>query len=650
MPGKTLRIVRRPKGRAGKRPSTALVAASQPVLDVAQSFKSSMGGRAAAWQDIAWEMYARVGELRYYVGWRAGSCSRSRLVASRVDESGKPTGSLKPLGTEDADTNEADDARVQEIVRAIANGPQGQAQMVRRLVEGLSVPGETWLAILDTGEVDFDGNPKATWCVVSKDEVKTAGNGAVEILLPSGEKHEYKEGHDQMIHLWNPDPRIASEPTSPVRATLDPLQEIVRTTKTIANASKSRLIGNGIVIVPSEMSLPATQGPVSDKEDLDPLDEFAAVSGTPAVKQLQELLWEVAVTAYDDEDSMAALIPIFASAPGEMVKNISHLKFDNQVTQVAIQTRNDAISRLAMGLDMAPERMLGIGSSTNHWTAWQISDEDVQLHISPPMAMICDALTTNILHRILEEEGIDPRKYVVWFDVSGLTTDPDKTTAATNAYTNGAINGKAFLDYLGLDSSAGYDFDTEEGWRAWARDICSRQPQFAPIFAKLLGPKGGDLPLVLETATNDGTGPPSKKEITQPQQQKSVGSGPAKKPQTEQSSKATSKAGTQASAAPAVTLNLAEMLLFNRAMELVGKRRRKRSDYARLRDIPLHETHLYMPPVDPAEVPSLVAGWDSGLADEAIQMLGVDTESMRSRVYEAIKRELTAPLVDIDGG
>ena len=266
------------------------------------------------------------------------------------------------------------------------------------------------------------------------------------------------------------------------------------------------------------------------------------------------------------------------------------------------------------------------------------------------MELICQALTDNIISKVLADEGIDPRKYVLWYDASGLTTDPDKTNAATNAFTNGAINGEAFRDYLGLDANSGYDFDSMDGWRMWARDIVGRQPQFAPIFSKLLGPGTEELPLTLDPVTSDGTGPPTPNEITQAQQQKAVPQRPNKQPNTEQKSKQDNRAGIsqQASAIPIpIELRMVEQLLLHKALELAGKRRRKRDDYVRLRDIPLHETHRYMPPVRGEDIPQLVAGWDTALIDEAFQMLPVDTEELRLRVYAAIKRELTTPLVDV---
>ena len=83
-----LRVVRRPK--AGRK---TLTAASQYLDDPAKSFKASiMKSSTGDWQDRAWDMLDHVGELRYYVAWRANSCSRVRLVASELDpDTGLPT-------------------------------------------------------------------------------------------------------------------------------------------------------------------------------------------------------------------------------------------------------------------------------------------------------------------------------------------------------------------------------------------------------------------------------------------------------------------------------------------------------------------------------------------------------------------------------
>lgn len=607
MTAPTLRIVRRPKGTARR----ALTAASQAIEDPAKSFRASMaGGSRDDWQSLAWDMLDAVGELRYYTGWRAGSCSRVRLVASDIDpETGLPTG-------------RTDNERVREIVKAIAGGPLGQAQLIKRSVECLTIPGEVWIAILVRPEGEL-------WVPVTREEVKTKAN-TVTVELPSGEKHDMNLSTDSIFRVWNPRPRRASEADSPVRATLDSLREIVRTTKTISNASKSRLIGNGVVFVPHEMSLPAMNSPVAADHALGATPMLA---GTPAVQQLQELLFQVAQTAYDDEDSMAALIPMFAGVPGDQVKNVSHLKFDNSVTDIALKTRNDAIARLAMGLDVSPERLLGLGSNSNHWTAWQLADDDVRLHIAPPIETLCQAINDQVLKVVLEREGIDSTQYVLWYDASVLTADPDKTDEATNAFDRGAITAEAYREFLGLGDS-GYDFTTLAGWQAWARDRVSQKPELLQELLPLLDQLDG----VIEIAPPPAIAPPPEDDVPPPEEDQADG-----EPDTEDDTEdvPTGKARLTGQ----VELAVIE-LMAGRALELAGKRRRTRADHERLRGVPMHETHRYMTPVAEADIPALIAGWDAALEADTLAMLDMDIDHVRAAVKRLVRERMTRTVVD----
>lgn len=586
-----------------------MTAASQIIDDPAQAFKSPMvtNGVNNGWQEIAWDMLDMVGELRYYVSWRSNSCGRVRLMASDIGDDGIPTGSTE---------NE----RVIEIVREIAGGRIGQTQLVKRIVECLTVPGESWVAIIDVGVTDKDGNPVDQWYALSQDEISRNPSG-VTITLPDGTKHLVVAGTDRMFRIWNPHPRRASLPDSPVRATLDSLHEIVRTTRTISNASKSRLIGNGIVFLPQEMSLPGTQAPLSaDKPDGSASEPTPAAS-TP-VTQLQELIAKVAQTAYDDEDSLAALVPILVGVPGDQIKNVNHLKTGNDVTQIAIQTRNDAIARLALGLDVSPERLLGLGGGGNHWTSWLIGDEDIQLHIAPVMEMVCQAIYDAVIKEVLVSEGIDPTKYILWYDTSQLTTDPDKTSEANDAFDRGTLNGRAYLDFLGLGADAGYDLDTLVGWQQWATDRVSQTPELLQDLMPLLPPFVQSIDFPTPAPALPAAPPPTDDEpITDDQNP----------PDTEDD---------DPQAVPAAASAITQIFIA-RALELAGKRRRSRADYDRLRSVPMHDTHRILGPVtDPSKIPDLIKGWDDTLTADIVDMLGVDGSAFRKQVRSQVRAEL----------
>jgi hypothetical protein len=627
MAASTLRVSRRPKGSPARR---SLTAASQPMDPGRNPTKAVTGVSArSSWQNEAWECMDLVGELRYYVGWRASSCSRVELVASELDpDTGRPTGGIRE--------DDPDGLRFLEIVRNMAGGPLGQSQLIKRAAECLTVPGEHRICLLDQGDRHPDGSVRHNWYVVTNDEVKNKGGGKTDIELPDGSIHEYRKNRDVMFRVWNPRPRRAKEPDSPVRACLDSLREIIRTTKKIRNASKSRLIGNGVVFLPQELSLPSAHAPTADNQPGAPVP---VVTGVPAADELSNLLFQTAAAAVDDEDSQAALIPLLATVPGEHLQKIFHLKIGNEITEVEIKTRNDAIARLAMGLDVSPERLLGLGSNSNHWSAWQIGDEDVQLHIKPVMEVLCAAIYREVLVATLKAEGIDPDKYVLWYDASGLTVDPDKTDEATAAKEQGAITHEAYRRYLGLADDDGYDLETLEGAQAWARDAIVANPTLITTLAPLL--EGTDLG-ELDFPTPQPALPPG--EDQDDDEQDSTGSEPG----TENDAEAAARVSSVAD------MVLAERLLTTRALGLAGKRRvnvRDSAQKARLAGIAPHDYHRVMGPVPDADIPRLINGWDEGLEEEALALLGIDserTEALRRTVRAQVRRELTMQVVDAE--
>lgn len=621
----SMRVVRRPKGSPARR---TLTAASQPVDPNTRLRSPVIQSARADWQNEAWSYLDEggVGELRYYVSWRAGSVSRVRLIASEIDpNTGLPTGGL----AEDADGNlSAEQQKVAQIVRDIAGGPLGQAQLLKRATECLTVTGELWVAILlrDDGE---------HWLALTREEWQQKTGDDIDIEMPDGVMHKYRKGIDRLFRIWNPRPRRAKEADSPVRASMGALREIVRTTKKIKNASKSRLIGNGIMFLPEQMSLPNANGPVAANQPGAPIP---TLNGVSAASQLSNLLYNVAKVAVEDEDSQAAFIPIMATVPGEFLEKVQHIHFGSDVTEVEIKTRDNAIVRLAMGLEVNPERMLGLGSNSNHWSAWQIGDEDVQLHIKPPTETIVAALQREVLRPVFEREGIDPAKYTLWYDASQLTIDPDKTDEATEAHDRGAINSEALRRYYGMGDDDGYDFSTLEGWQEWAQDAVAKNPELILTLLPLLDPQiqALDFPQP-QPALPPGEGDEETDGDDNPDE--STGEAPDTEDDNENNA--------AARVTPAEMI-LAERLLVNRALDLAGKRRANTNVLkARLAGMPAHQYHRVLPPVPESDIPRLINGWDVGLVeDEVIARLGVDTAGLREAVRQKVRQELTRPVID----
>ena len=601
-----------------------------------RNFKNpvSTAGRMG-WQTEAWDLLDKVGELRYYVSWRANSCSKVRLIASELDDEGKPTG-------------RCDNPLVSDIVNAIGGNQLGAAQFIKRAVEHLTVPGETFMGIIQQTETVLGHKvTKERWLAFSRDEVRKTGVGTT-ITMPEGDDHKLTDA-DSMWRCWQPHPRHAKDCDSPVRANLDALREIVTQTRTISDAGKSRLLGNGIVFVPTEMSLPSSTAPIAADQPGAPIE----LQGTPAVRELEELLYEVARVSYEDDESFARMIPIFASVAGEAVKNVHHLKFDQELTDTAIKIRNDAIARLALGLDVSPERLLGLGSSTNHWSAWQIGDNDVQMHIAPVMETLCESLTDRILYGMLLDAGMsatEMRDYVVWYDTSELTADPDKSDDATDAFDRGVITAEAYRDFLNLGAT-GYDLSSLEGWQQWARDQISNEPALIVNLGVLVPELDGvEFPEVKQIESgieaNEATIEAAKHSDT---------TNEGNDPDTQDNDPGEnqgSRGRKEDVGSRIVDHGDAVLQVYvRRALEFVGKRRRNTGDARqkeRLRGIKAHDFHRVMAPVDPTQIPKLMEGWDDTLEDDVLRVLGVEREEFAARVRAEVRRQLTAQVITVD--
>lgn len=633
-----LRIVRRRRGAltAAIPTPSALVAASAPVNSVKDIFKPSMG-QQASWQDEAWELYNEVGELGCYVRWRARSCSRVKLIPSEIDpRTGQPTMSL----TKDKDGNLVGEAaQVAAIVHSIAGGPIGQAELVERAITLLSVPGELYVAILITAEGE-------RWEALSKRQIQSSRKvyEGITIVLPEGGEHEFTPSNgDGMFRVWNPHANMPTEPDSPVRSNLSPLREIARTTEKIDNSDQSIMNTNGLLVIPAEASLPGAVGPVSAGKPGE--TPTAGQPGMQTAQTLQAKLVEADQIGSRDKKAQVRRTPLVATVPAEHADKIKHITFNKDISEVEIKKRDAATLRFARGIDMEPDQLLGLGD-TNHWNGVLLADQDVNLHVKPPMKTLCNAFFRNVIRPMLVKAGIDPNKYVLTIDASEITADPDKTDEAKEANDAGALTNKALLRHQGLPEDDGYNLTTLEGLQELARDkIAKADPaQFVQVIRDvlpLLDPKiqALNLPEPVQ-ALPSGPAHPSDDHGDPPEEVPVDGS----PPDTE--GKAPRKPVTAALGVSAE--DIAADFYLTAALRLAGNRRVKTNDRVqrdRLRSIEPHDYHRFMPPVDVADVGRLIASYDAGLDDKAAKF-EFDADEVRSRVVREVRRRLTSQVVD----
>jgi hypothetical protein len=487
-------IHRRPKhlirrDRAGKvvtyQRAGMAVMASAALVSKAQV--RTVVGRKHDWQRDAWDLYDSVTELRFGVSWIANACSRARLYVGQVD----PDGSSEPVPV-DLSTDETTGAVDLDAQQAVAvldelgGGQLGQAEMLRRLAIHLNVPGESYLIGFDDPEGQADGfgqdvtnvvegnngEEGRRWLVCSADEIQSTGSG-LKIVSPDmpNEYIDVDPEQSTVLRIWRPHPRLGYNADSPILALRQPLRELVDLSAHITASAESRLAGAGVLFVPDELTTPSPE----QSEGANPLhpDPFTAA------------LIEAMAAPLKNRDSASAVVPLVVRGPADKGKELKHLSFNTPLDEHVQELRDSAIRRVATGMDMPPEVLTGLGDS-NHWSAWQVEESAIKLHIEPLLGLICDSLTTNLLRPALKALGVNGwQKYAIWYDTSDLTMRPNRVPEADIAYANQVISDAAYLRELGFSEE---DAPSEqERARRLTVQVALSNPALAPYLLPQLG-------------------------------------------------------------------------------------------------------------------------------------------------------------------
>lgn len=383
-------------------------AVSRYTMDGASWKNYAFGDRA--WQTDAWRLYDITGQLRFIANWVGNSVSRCPLYVA-----------------ETADNGTATQPTTNKTIAQLANNPLGtgdtRAENLRLTAIDLFVCAEAYII----AETDTDTD---TWWVVTNNQIKKQGKKILISRPPTtqGGTLEYRDGQDLILRVWTPHPKDTNQPDSSVRSAIPDLRELEALRKRLFAELDSRLSGAGLLALPETLDLPRGDG------DPQGANGFSALLGRTMSQSLQ------------DRSSASAMVPIITTGPGEDIDKIRHINFWSELSTQIPELRQSALASLAQSLDVPPEVLIGIGSSTNHWNAWAISREAVQVHICPILTRIAAALTEGYLKPALEAMGEDPTKYTFAFDTAPLTTNPDRSIDALNMHDRMLISDQTARD------------------------------------------------------------------------------------------------------------------------------------------------------------------------------------------------------------
>jgi hypothetical protein len=432
------------------KPHTALLASAVRLPIVKQGYVTT---KTEAWQDEAARLYDVLGELRFVANWVGQILSRAELRSAI----GNP-----PTVTEEGPAADA--------VADYFGGWQGQQEMLNETGVHFTVTGECYHVYR---------NSEKKWRVLGYNRVKQQGNKAMADFGDGEGFVELSKGTDLIIRLWVPHPFDPEQADSPTRSNIQTLREIERCNLHIQATLTSRLAGAGVFFVPDEITFPA---PADAPENATDADLF------------MQTLGEAMLAPIGDPGQPSAVVPIVVKAPGEYLGNIRHQTFWTELSDSILTTREAAIKRFALGMDVPPEVLTGM-AETNHWNAWLVDEAAVKAHIEPRLQVITNAITTAYLWPALEGVVPDPQNNAVVGDSSQIRMRPNRSSEAIELFDRGILNEAATRRETGFDEADAPD-DTERAsflLRKVAQAASS--PEQAAAAAELLGiplPVAGD--------------------------------------------------------------------------------------------------------------------------------------------------------------
>jgi hypothetical protein len=373
------------------------------------------------WQSEAWRMYHIIGEFRYSCDFVGSMLSKAELFASV-----KKAGKRKAVKTGPA----------VEIMENLFVDDDGRTEMLRQIGIHMTVAGE--LYVVSYANPEEFGDDGDVWEIATPAQLNKVDGGKWRV---NNKVLDVDPEDVLVIRVWRPDPEKPWQAISPAQAVLPILGEIYGLTQHVAAQIDSRLAGAGILLVPSEMTFP-TPPPVEGAEQRQAND----------AEDLMRVLAEAMQTSIQNREDASALVPIVIKAPAEAIAAIKHLTFWTQLDEHAIELRNEAIRRLALGLDIPPEVLQGL-SESNHWSAWAADESTIKAHAEPLLKLVTTALASGYLRPLLSDDvGAGAvRTFSIGADTSEMRLRPNRSKEAMELYDRGELNGTSLRRETGFD-------------------------------------------------------------------------------------------------------------------------------------------------------------------------------------------------------
>jgi hypothetical protein len=391
------------------------------------------------WQARARFFARHLGVVRFANGLTATSASRVRLVPERRASPGS-----NEFIAIDPSTDPAALA-VQEIIAGYRNHRDSTQELLRRHVWQYKTPGEM-VQIVEEGPQGYE------WSIVSTSQCEFRRDGVLVRDIPGG---TFYDGSARLVPLaqarrfWTPDEDWPGLATSPLEGVLADCERYWSLGRRIRRETESVLGMAGVLWTPEEAhTYPLRPNGASD-----------------SVSKQDRQFWEIARSAFGDDDSVEAVAPFSLHYSGTFTEP-RWVNIGRMLDPRTFEARREALECIARGLD-PPQKIIVSGpGEANHWGDWALDEAFVKTSLSPVLDTICHGdLTEATLHPMLrwyaQTKGWagNPEDWRMGYDAVDLIVHPDRAAVSVDIWSKGGLKLARMLDENGF---TGADAPDEE--------------------------------------------------------------------------------------------------------------------------------------------------------------------------------------------
>lgn len=405
------------------------------VLASAAKIRMSAAGEATGgkrkrpqWQKDAMGYYDSLGEIWYASQFYSRTLAKLRLVPMRINEEGVAEVTDHPLAVALLQRMQDHGGGREELqggygrLRFLC----GEGYLFCSLLDGI----EVW-EMLSPFELEFDGQSYLRKRQPDQRQPEKYIDAGADDFEPTDEQSAVA------WRLWKKHPAYSGMADGPMKAVLDECEELLVLSLAVRSNARSRAAGPGILLIPDELSpLPAAGVPADENAQNDPFLRDLTESMTAPI---------------GDEGSASAVVPMIVRGQGDLLEKVKHLSLARaDMRGVQQSERRECIERIALGLDLPPEVLLGV-TDANHWTAWQIDEDSWKAHVEPVADDMVSDFSSAYYRPSLQKAGVaDWEQFLIGYDPSDVVRRPDKSGDAIRLYDRLELKGETLRNEAGF--------------------------------------------------------------------------------------------------------------------------------------------------------------------------------------------------------